>query len=428
MPGIYWNREDKEDKVVVNTQNAGNIVRKALRDVKVLDVHTHLFPKEFNGLMLYGIDELLTYHYLVAETMRHSEIPYEDFWNMGKPEQADMVHRVLFKENIPCSEATRGVLTTLQKLLIRDMQDLKEARSYFSHMTPDEYTDVVFRISNISQVVMTNDPFDRTERAVWTKRGENDPRFLGALRLDGLLNAFPECIGEFEGMGYQVSRRLDVSDIKEIRRFLRDWIFLTDACYMAVSLPPDFDILDGSPRSVIITECVLPVSRESNKPFAMMIGVKKLVNPYLRLAGDSVGKASIENLEHICSTYPKNKFMVTMLSRENQHECCVVARKFRNLFLFGCWWFLNNPGLIREITTMRMEMLGNSFLPQHSDARVMDQLIYKWDHTKAILGDVLTEQYIKVLETGWGMEEWEVVRDVERLMGGNFTAFIGMNL
>ena len=30
-------------------------------------VHTHLLPPEHGKLMLWGIDELLTYHYLVAE-------------------------------------------------------------------------------------------------------------------------------------------------------------------------------------------------------------------------------------------------------------------------------------------------------------------------------------------------------------------------
>ena len=33
----------------------------------VIDVHTHLFPASHGSLMLYGIDDLLTYHYLVAE-------------------------------------------------------------------------------------------------------------------------------------------------------------------------------------------------------------------------------------------------------------------------------------------------------------------------------------------------------------------------
>ncbi len=72
--------------------------------------------------------------------------------------------------------------------------------------------------------------------------------------------------------------------------------------------------------------------------------------------------------------FPDTKFIATVLARENQHELCVLARKFRNLHIFGCWWFLNNPSLIDEMTRMRLELLGLSFTPQHSDARVLDQL------------------------------------------------------
>lgn len=35
--------------------------------VQVVDLHTHLFPPSHGRLMLWGIDELLTYHYLIAE-------------------------------------------------------------------------------------------------------------------------------------------------------------------------------------------------------------------------------------------------------------------------------------------------------------------------------------------------------------------------
>ena len=52
----------------------------------------------------------------------------------------------------------------------------------------------------------------------------------------------------------------------------------------------------------------------------------------------------------LCARFPRNKFFITMLSRENQHELCVAARKFGNLMVFGCWWFLNNPSIVSEIT------------------------------------------------------------------------------
>jgi len=117
-----------------------------------------------------------------------------------------------------------------------------------------------------------------------------------------------------------------------------------------------------------------------------------------------------------------------MLSRENQHELTVTARKFRNLMVFGCWWFLNNPSLVDEMTRMRFELLGVSVIPQHSDARVLDQLIYKWAHSKKVIADVLFDKYRDLMETGWQLEESEIRRDVRKLFSQNFWDFINKKL
>ena len=65
-----------------------------LASVQVLDVHTHLFPASFDGLLLWGIDEILTYHYLIAEYF-HSSMDYEQFFQSPKAEQADLVWQTL---------------------------------------------------------------------------------------------------------------------------------------------------------------------------------------------------------------------------------------------------------------------------------------------------------------------------------------------
>jgi hypothetical protein len=155
-----------------------------------------------------------------------------------------------------------------------------------------------------------------------------------------------------------------------------------------------------------------------------MIGVRRLVNPRLKLAGDGVGAADVHSLDRMLALNPKNKFMCTMLARENQHELAVTARKHRNLFLFGCWWFLNNPILIEEMTRMRMELLGTSFTPQHSDARVLDQIIYKWDHSRAIIGKVLKDKFADAAAAGWHVSEGEVKRTVKGFLDTNFTDFL----
>ncbi len=105
----------------------------------------------------------------------------------------------------------------------------------------------------------------------------------------------------------------------------------------------------------------------------------------------------------------------------------MLARKFRNLLVFGCWWFLNNPSLVDEITRMRVEMLGLSMVPQHSDCRVLDQLIYKWSHSKEIIAGVLIDKYNDIIRTGWTIEESEIKRDVADLLRNNFWRFVGRN-
>jgi hypothetical protein len=102
----------------------------------------------------------------------------------------------------------------------------------------------------------------------------------------------------------------------------------------------------------------------------------------------------------------------------------VLARKFRNLHIFGCWWFMNIPSLIDEITRMRIELLGLSFTPQHSDARVLDQLIYKWDHARKVIEQVLKEKYEDLAAAGWDVRDAEIERDVKGLFGGSCREFL----
>jgi hypothetical protein len=154
-----------------------------------------------------------------------------------------------------------------------------------------------------------------------------------------------------------------------------------------------------------------------------MLGVKRATNPQLKLAGDGVGLSNLAALQNLCAGFPENKFLTTVLARENQHELCVLTRKFRNLHPFGCWWFTNVPYLINEITRLRVELLGLSFTPQHSDARVLDQIVYKWQHSRRLIAQVLVDKYSDLAQTGWQVSRAEVERDVKDLFGGAFERF-----
>ncbi|TNJ57737.1 glucuronate isomerase [Paenibacillus hemerocallicola] len=403
-------------------------VTETVRTAPISDIHTHLFTEDFGNMLLWGIDELLTYHYLVAETFRfYPELEYEAFWAMSKREQADLVWKTLFIDHSPYSEACRGVLTVLSRLgLDVASRDLESYRAFFASKTTGEYIDLVFKLSNVANVCMTNDPFVDTEREGWETLEKVDPRFNTALRIDPLLMQWGEHTWKrLKEWGYDVEKAVTDKTVEGIREFLRHWIRKMNPLYMAVSLPPSFRYPEKTARGDIIEKCIIPVAREFDIPFAMMIGVNKRVNPALGDAGDSVGLSDVRAVEQMCSLHPDNKFLCTMLARENQHGLAVAARKFRNLHVFGCWWFLNNPSLIEEMTRMRFELLGTSVTPQHSDCRVLDQLLYKWDHSREIIANVLSDKYGDLYDTGWKIKKKEIRRDVADLFGGAFWRFLG---
>jgi hypothetical protein len=144
------------------------------------------------------------------------------------------------------------------------------------------------------------------------------------------------------------------------------------------------------------------------------------------LAGDAAGRADLRALENLCRDFPDNRFLVSVLSRENQHELCVYARKFSNLMPFGCWWFMNNPSIVEEITRERIEMLGTSFIPQHSDARVLEQVIYKWNNTRRTMARLLTSSYRLLMADGRSVTRSEIQRDVTRLFRSNAESWTGL--
>jgi hypothetical protein len=242
---------------ITTVEQLRSTVNRVIFAQPVRDLHTHLYPPTFGtpvpnstgktdprGLMLWGVDELVTYHYLVAEVYRvvpATRLPYEQFWKMTKRQQADHIWRELFVERTPISEACRGVLTALQKLgLDPNEKSLDGYRRYFDQQDPDRYIDKVMQIANVSSITMTNPVFDDNERERWLQGVPRDPRFTAVLRIDPLLRNWPEAAKKMSQWGYRVTEEISDATIAEVRRFLGDWIDRQEAIYLAVSLPPDF--------------------------------------------------------------------------------------------------------------------------------------------------------------------------------------------
>jgi hypothetical protein len=402
-------------------------IEEIVMSTPITDIHTHLYEPVFKDLLLWGIDELLTYHYLVAETFRYLDMPYDKFWAMSKTQQADLIWDTLFIQHSPVSEACRGVLTTLHALgLDVKKRDLPALRKWFQEQEVDGYITKCMELAGLKKIYMTNSPFDDLERMTWVKGFQRDSRFAACLRIDPLLLWWPEAGAKLQKWGYDMNMgNPGPRFFDEIKRFLGDWSKKMNARYVMASIPHDYKFPDKTISAQIVEKAILPFCRESGLPLALMPGVRRQINPQLKLAGDGVGLSNLETIQNLCSAYPDNKFLTTVLARENQHELCILARKFRNLHIFGCWWFTNVPEIINEMTRMRLELIGLSITPQHSDARVLDQVIYKWTHSRRIIAQILVEKYADLAQTGWHVTREEVQRDVKDLFGGAFERFCG---
>ena len=65
-------------------------------------------------------------------------------------------------------------------------------------------------------------------------------------------------------------------------------------------------------------------------------------------------------------------------------------------------------------------MLGTTFIPQHSDARVLEQVIYKWRNTRRTMAPILANTYDLLSQDGRAVNVGDIQQDVKRLFRTNF--------
>ena len=209
------------ESAALTLESLPKVVRRHVMDVQAIDVHTHLLPPSHGSLLLFGIDQLLTYHYLVAELFMvmpldspldsvsgpNAAPTADEFFAWSKPRQAELVFDELFIKRTPISEACRGVITVVQKLGLGLLLDearcappprrLHALRAWFSKQDPTAYVEKIFALARIRYAIMTNIPFSAEEAEHWMpdpQTGEVPPVpacLKPALRVDPLLSGAP---------------------------------------------------------------------------------------------------------------------------------------------------------------------------------------------------------------------------------------------
>ena len=147
----------------------------------------------------------LTYHYLVAETLRVVDLEPCSLLEAGQNPAGRPGLKTLFVDRSLSAKPAEVCSPALPNLgLDVESRDLQGYREYFASLTPEQYIDKVLELSNVETVVMTNDPFDPAERSIWEQGGATDPRFRAVLRLDPSPRDYPQGISIPRELGYNV--------------------------------------------------------------------------------------------------------------------------------------------------------------------------------------------------------------------------------
>ena len=318
--------------MILSSDNISNKLLNIINSTPIFDLHTHLFPPKHEGYFLLGFKSLLNYHYLIAELLTATNIDASVFYSYNDEKKASLIWNELFEKRTPVSEACAGVLSILKELNIEinNKSFLSICDEYDRKIQSDKN---ILDLSNVSSLVMTNNPFDLDEWSLFNNSDWDKKIYLASLRLDDLILDYEET---FKKAKDQISNQ----EKSTIIAYLEKCYLQSNPVYAAVSLNlATFNkILDDS-----MWREILVWLESKNLPLSLMLGVRRAVNKDFGLAGDGIGDINLKELSNLCNSFPKNKFLVTCLSLNDQHELTVLARKHPNLRIFGFWWFMNQP-------------------------------------------------------------------------------------
>ena len=399
-------------------KNLKQTITEIINGTEIFDIHTHLFPAEFKKYHLSGISEVLNYHYLIAELFTTTNVNVKKFYKLTNKEKANIIWKELFQKRTPISEACKGVLTILSELSIDYMfKSFDEIDSEYSKLNLSDLQ--IFKISKISKVVMTNNPYDKSEWELFRNKNWDTNKYLASLRLDDILINLDKCLDICKENINNFDNDRDL-----IIKYLDKVYEESKPVYAALSL--NGLQLNSFLKNKFIPDILKWLERK-NIPLSLLLGVRRNVNKDFLLAGDGIDRIDLRQLSEICNQYSNNKILCSCLSLNDQHELTVLARKHQNLKIFGFWWFMNQPSLIKLILNLRIELLGLNFIPQHSDARVTDQLLYKWPHFKALLNNVLYNHYNDIKLKNFKISENQISDDVSKLFFINSKNFLNLS-
>ncbi len=384
----------------------------------LLDFHTHLFPyvegANFNQLAFFGPHRCVAYHYTYGRVFaegRFSDKALKRYGKLSVEEQSSWLIDRLSDSGPELCESTRGLVTIASKLGVatgnRSLRTIfDDWCQLYADSSPSEYVDRIFATSPVNRVVSTNSIFSRTEYDLIYSQPEqmelwDRERFGFALRLDELIhgrNSSGKLKPQFAALAAEMGFAEAAGDIKRkktqkaCRALVQHWIARFQAEYAAVSLhgKTRLNKKDDVAR-IVLESAIIPACVEAGIPVVLMPFVRRQIKPLHLNAGDVVMQGDIDGLIDFMGKHQEAFFMVTPLSN-NDHQALVMAsRALGNVCLWGHWWINLIASTINAQARERFENLGLAHFGVNSDSRILDQILYKFDHYFSILKPIFVD-------------------------------------
>lgn len=402
------------------------IILQALRDITLIDPHTHINPYNPASQTL---ADLLGYHYY-TELAHSAGMPKDQIEEPGI-EPRELVRRLVGGLGHLSNTVQSSWLVDLcqrfygfedDAITLDNWEQLYDQAE--ATMASADWPTTVLQKSNVSAVFLTNDFDDTLE-------GFDTSTYIPCLRTDDLVFhlAKPEVRKRLEAAsGIELNASLSSLRNALVQRFEHFIAHGARAC--AISLPPDFSpipVSDG--RALTAFDSVLRRGLEADAshraalsrrifwtlaelcdqyrlPFDLMIGVNREVYRGGVHQGRDLydSRVSLIQYRELFNTFPNVKFPVSVLASVTNQELVSYAWIFPNVIPNGHWWYSNTPTYIRHDAAARLEAVPrNKQIGYYSDAYKLEFIAPKFDMYRRILADILATNFVGL--RGWSEEQ-----------------------
>lgn len=398
----------------------------ALRDIRLIDPHSHINPHQPASKTL---ADILGYHYY-TELVHSAGAPKHEI------ESSDLSPRELvgrLVEGLPhlTNTAQHAWLIDICQRFFGFQDEVIDGSNWESlydaaeaKMQLADWAEVVLEKSNVEAVFLTND-FDDTLEGFDTRT------YIPCLRTDDLVFHLSKIevrdrLAMCSGIGVDGSL-LSLRHSLE-QRFEHFVSCGARAC--AISLPPDFSpipVSDG--RAATALEAIVrrgAAADASHKaalakrvfwtlvelcdqyrlPMDLMIGVNRGVYAEGVHQGRDLydSRVSLTQYRELFNAFPDVKFPISVLASVTNQELVSHAWIFPNVITNGHWWYSNTPSFIRRDASARLEAVPrNKQIGYYSDAYKLEFIAPKFDMYRNILAGILSDDF--VIERGWSEEK-----------------------